>query len=157
MYGVPVTELISVVSRVAQSTGADSVACIQLWSLHEQCHVHQLRRWGVVYLLYLLACALQYRFLSQIASSHQAVWSLQVPVTGRPHDPRRGGVGRLKIPDLQGDAMFECFWYMGLRERFKRLYKGTGGPDQPACASMHAASDELSEPGCWVDGIDAMA
>jgi hypothetical protein len=30
-----------------------------LWSLHEQCH--QLRGWGVVYLLYLLACALQYR------------------------------------------------------------------------------------------------
>jgi hypothetical protein len=29
--------------------------------------------------------------------------------------------------------MFECFWYMGLRERFQRLYKGTGGPDQPAC------------------------
>jgi hypothetical protein len=43
-------------------TGADSVACIQLWSLHEQCH--QLRGWGVVYLLYLLACALQYRYLN---------------------------------------------------------------------------------------------
>jgi hypothetical protein len=35
--------------------------CIQLWSLHEQCH--QLRGWGVVCLLYLLACALQYRTL----------------------------------------------------------------------------------------------
>jgi hypothetical protein len=47
-------------------TGVDSVACIQLqlqlWSLHEQ--FHQLRGWGVVYLLYLLACALQYRHLS---------------------------------------------------------------------------------------------
>jgi predicted membrane metal-binding protein len=37
------------------------VACIQLWSLHVQCH--QLRGWGVGYLLYLLACALQYRYL----------------------------------------------------------------------------------------------
>jgi hypothetical protein len=45
-------------------TGADSVACIQLWSLHEQCH--QLRGWGVVYLLYLLACALQYRYLNNM-------------------------------------------------------------------------------------------
>jgi hypothetical protein len=43
-------------------TGVDSVACIQLWSLHEQCH--QLRGWGVVSLLYLLACALQYRYLN---------------------------------------------------------------------------------------------
>jgi hypothetical protein len=42
-------------------TGADSLACIQLWSLHEQCH--QLSGWGVVSLLYLLACALQYRCL----------------------------------------------------------------------------------------------
>jgi hypothetical protein len=42
-------------------TGADRIACIQLWSLHEQCH--QLRGWGVTYLLYLLACALQYRYL----------------------------------------------------------------------------------------------
>jgi hypothetical protein len=31
-----------------------SVACIHLWSLHEQCH--QLRGWRVAYLLYLLAC-----------------------------------------------------------------------------------------------------
>jgi hypothetical protein len=37
-----------------------SVACIQLWSLHEQCHQSG---WGVVSLLYLLACALQYRYL----------------------------------------------------------------------------------------------
>jgi hypothetical protein len=33
-------------------------------SLHEQCH--QLRGWGVVYLLYLLACAYQYRHLINI-------------------------------------------------------------------------------------------
>jgi hypothetical protein len=45
-------------------TGADSVACIQLWSLHEQCH--QLSGWGVVSLLYLLACALQYRYLNNM-------------------------------------------------------------------------------------------
>jgi hypothetical protein len=32
--------------------------------LHEQCH--QLSGWGVVYLLYLLACALQYRYLNNI-------------------------------------------------------------------------------------------
>jgi hypothetical protein len=43
-------------------TGADSVACTQRWSLHEQCH--QLRGLGVVYLLYLPACALQYRYLN---------------------------------------------------------------------------------------------
>jgi hypothetical protein len=30
-------------------------------------------------------------------------------------------------------VMFECCWYMGLRERFKRLYKGTGGPTHPPC------------------------
>jgi hypothetical protein len=30
--------------------------------LHEQCH--QLRGWGVVYLLHLPACALQYRYLN---------------------------------------------------------------------------------------------
>jgi hypothetical protein len=46
-------------------TGADSVACIQLWSLHEQCH--QLSGWGVVSLLYLLACALLYRYLNNMA------------------------------------------------------------------------------------------
>jgi hypothetical protein len=45
-------------------TGADSLACIQLWSLHEQCH--QLSGWGVVSLLYLFACALQYRYLNNI-------------------------------------------------------------------------------------------
>jgi hypothetical protein len=43
-------------------TGADSVACIQLWSLHEQCR--QLRGCGVVYLPHLLACALQYHYLN---------------------------------------------------------------------------------------------
>jgi hypothetical protein len=42
----------------------DSVASIQLWSLHEQCH--QLSVWGVVSLLYLLACALQYRYLNNM-------------------------------------------------------------------------------------------
>jgi hypothetical protein len=48
-------------------TGADSIACIQLWSRHEQCHqLSFLRGWGVVYLLYLLACALQYRYLNNI-------------------------------------------------------------------------------------------
>jgi hypothetical protein len=36
----------------------------QLWSLHEQCH--QLSGWGVVSLLYLLACALQYRYLNNM-------------------------------------------------------------------------------------------
>jgi hypothetical protein len=46
-------------------TCADSIACIQLWSLHEQCH--QLSGWGVVSLLYLLACALQYRYLKNIS------------------------------------------------------------------------------------------
>jgi hypothetical protein len=51
-------------------TGADSVACIQLWSLHEQCH--QLSGWGVVSLLYLLACALQYRYLNNILGSDHA-------------------------------------------------------------------------------------
>jgi hypothetical protein len=35
-----------------------------IWSLHEQCH--QLSGWGVVSLLYLLACALQYRYLDNI-------------------------------------------------------------------------------------------
>jgi hypothetical protein len=47
-------------------TGADSVACIQLWSLHEQCH--QLSGWGVVSLLYLLACSLQYRYLNNMGA-----------------------------------------------------------------------------------------
>jgi hypothetical protein len=50
--------------------GADSVACIQLWSLHGQCH--QMRGWGVVYLLYLLACALQYRYLNNITRIDQS-------------------------------------------------------------------------------------
>jgi hypothetical protein len=39
-------------------------------------------------------------------------------------------------------ALFECFWYMDLRERFKRLYKGTGGPDQPACMQRHSGLQE---------------
>jgi hypothetical protein len=29
--------------------------------------------------------------------------------------------------------MLECCWYHELRERFKRLYRGTGGPTHPAC------------------------
>jgi hypothetical protein len=57
-------------------TGADSVACIQLWSLHEQCHHHHHHVTNQAMssvtscvggvggsLLYLLACALQYRYL----------------------------------------------------------------------------------------------
>jgi hypothetical protein len=39
--------------------------------LHEQCH--QLRGWGVVYLLYLLACALQYRYLNNIMIKPQTL------------------------------------------------------------------------------------
>jgi hypothetical protein len=47
---------------------------MQLWSLHEQCH--QLRGWGVVSLLYLLACALQYRYLNNTvqAALAAAAW-----------------------------------------------------------------------------------
>jgi hypothetical protein len=30
-------------------------------------------------------------------------------------------------------VMFECYWYYDIRERFKRLYRGTGGPTNPAC------------------------
>jgi hypothetical protein len=29
--------------------------------------------------------------------------------------------------------MFECFWYFDLRERFSRLYRGTGCSAHSAC------------------------
>jgi hypothetical protein len=45
-------------------TCADIAACIQLWSLHKQCH--QMRGWVIVYLLYLLAGALQYLYLNYL-------------------------------------------------------------------------------------------
>jgi hypothetical protein len=62
-------------SKAKPYSGADRVACIQLWSLHEQCH---LVRNGCVggggYLLYLLACAFQYRYIITV------VWA-SVPET----------------------------------------------------------------------------
>jgi hypothetical protein len=65
--------------KISDSAGSDnypvlSISCTSctgavprahiMWSLHEQCH--QLSGWGVVSLLYLLACALQYRYLNNI-------------------------------------------------------------------------------------------
>jgi hypothetical protein len=47
-----------IISNAYSARGADSFACIQLLSLHEQCH--QLREGGV-YLLYLPAYAFLYR------------------------------------------------------------------------------------------------
>jgi hypothetical protein len=53
----PVTDTCATLISRNAYTGADSVACIQLWSLHEQpANGHKLRGCGVVSLLYLLAC-----------------------------------------------------------------------------------------------------